>query len=93
LLPDVPALAEILLDFKRPEVSGGILAPARTPRPILNQISKAIARTLYLPDINEKLKAIGYHLAPSTPDEYDRIVRAQIETLSKVVEDTGLRAQ
>ena len=93
LLPDVPALAEMLPDFKRPEASGGLLAPAGTPRPILNQIGKEVARILDLPDVKERLNGFGYHPQPSTPEQYDRIVRDQIETLSRVVRDAGLRAQ
>jgi tripartite-type tricarboxylate transporter receptor subunit TctC len=91
VLPDVPALAETLPEFKRPDVSGGLLAPAGTPRPILNQIGKEVARILDLPDIKERLNALGFHPQPSTPEEYDKILRAQIETLSKLVKDVGLR--
>lgn len=91
VLPDVPALAETLPDFKRPETSGGLLAPAGTPRFILNQISKEVARILDLPDIKERLQAMGVVPAPATPEEYDKILRSQIETLSKVVIDAGLR--
>ena len=93
VLPDVPALAETLPEFKRPEISYGLLAPAGTPRPILNQISKEVARILDLPDIKERLQAIGFVPAPSTPEEYDKILREQIEILSKLVKDTGLRAK
>ncbi len=91
LLPEVPALAETLPEFKRPENSTALLAPAGTPRPILNQISKEVARILDLPDIKERLQGMGYVSAPSTPEELDKILREQIETLSKVVRDAGLR--
>jgi len=91
VLPDVPALAETLPDFKRSETSSGLLAPAGTPRPILNQISKEVARILNLPDIKERLQAFGFVPAPTTPEEYDKILRGQIETLSKLVRDAGLR--
>ena len=90
-LPDVPALAETMPDFKRPENSTGLLAPAGTPRPILVQISKDLARVLDLPDIKERLQGMGYFSAPSTPEEFDAILRSQIETLSRVARDTGLR--
>jgi tripartite-type tricarboxylate transporter receptor subunit TctC len=89
----VPALAETLSEFQRPETSHGLLAPAGTPRPILNQISKEIARILELPDVKERLQSISYVIAPSTPEEYDRILRGQIETLGKLVGDAGLRAK
>jgi tripartite-type tricarboxylate transporter receptor subunit TctC len=91
LLPDVPALAETMPDFKRPENSTGLLAPAGTPRPILVQISKDVARILDLPDMKERLQGMGYFSAPTTPDEFDNILRNQIETLSRVVRDAGLR--
>ncbi len=87
----MPALAETLPEFKRPENSTALLAPAGTPRPILNQISKEVARILDLPDIKERLQGMGYVSAPSTPEELDKILREQIETLSKVVRDAGLR--
>jgi len=91
VLPDVPALGETLSEFKRPDTSHGLLAPAGTPRPILNQISKEIARILDLPDVKERMQSISYVPAPSTPEEYNKILRAQIETLSKLVSDAGLR--
>ena len=91
VLPDVPALAEMLSEFKRPETSHAVLAPAGTPRPILNQISKEIARILDLPDVKERLQGIGFVAATSTPEESDKILRAQIETLSRLVLDAGLR--
>lgn len=93
VLPDVPTLGETLIEFRKPESSSGMLAPAHTPRPILNQISKEIARVLNLPDVKERLQAIGLTPAPSTPDEYDKILREQITALSKLVRDAGLRAR
>jgi len=91
LLPDVPALAETMPEFKRPENTTGLLAPAATPRPVLVQISKDVAYVLDLPDIKERLQGMGYFAAPSTPEEFDQILRAQIETLSRVVREVGLR--
>jgi tripartite-type tricarboxylate transporter receptor subunit TctC len=93
LLPDVPALAETFPEFQRAEASGGLMAPARTPRPILNQISKEVARILDLPDIRERLQTIGFIAAPSTPEQHDKILREEIETLSKFVRDAGLRGK
>jgi tripartite-type tricarboxylate transporter receptor subunit TctC len=93
LLPGVPALAETMPEFKRTENSLGLLAPAGTPRPILNQISKEVARILDMPDIRERLSAIGVVPAPTTPEEYGKIVREQIEVLTKVIADLGVKAK
>jgi tripartite-type tricarboxylate transporter receptor subunit TctC len=92
-LPDVPALSETLAEFKRPETSHGLLAPAGTPRPIVNRISKELGRILDLPDVRERTQSIGYVVEASTPEEYSKILRAQIQTLTKLVSDAGLRAK
>jgi tripartite-type tricarboxylate transporter receptor subunit TctC len=91
VLPDVPTLGETLPEFKRPETSHALLAPAGTPRAIVNQINKEMARIFDLPDVKERVQSIAFVTAPSTPEECARILRGQIETLSKLVVDAGLK--
>ena len=90
VLPGVPAMAEVLPGWGR-DGAQSLLAPAGTPRPVLNQISKEVARILALPDVRERLEAIAFQITPSTPEEHDRLLRAQIEVFSKVVREAGLR--
>ena len=52
-----------------------------------------LARILDLPDVKERLQLVGFYIEPATPEEYDRIVRRQIELLSKVARDAGLLAK
>src|SRR5262245_26196311 len=78
LLPDVPAMVEVIPGFQR-DGSFGLLAPAGTPRPILNQISKDVARAFEHPEAKEKLQAMGSVAAATTPEEFDRSVSAGIE--------------
>ena len=91
LLPDVPVMTEILPAFER-DASSMIIAPAGTPRAIVNQISKDVARVLELPEVKERLDAIGFEPAPLTPEEHNRQLRRLLETFSKVVVAVGLRA-
>ena len=93
VLPDVPTMGEVLSEFKQPDTSNGLLAPAGTPRRILDRINKAVARILEQPDVRERLTSLGYHPEPTTPAEYDKLLRSQIETLSRVVKDAGLRGK
>jgi tripartite-type tricarboxylate transporter receptor subunit TctC len=93
VLPEVPSLSEIQPEFKQSETSHGLLAPAGTPRPILNKISRELARVLELPDIRERLDGINFVIAPSTPEAYDKIVREQMQTISTLVVAAGLRAK
>jgi tripartite-type tricarboxylate transporter receptor subunit TctC len=90
VLPDVPALSEVLPGWER-EGSHALLAPAGAPRAVRAKISQEIARILNLPDVVEKLEAVGFQLAPTAPEEHDRILRSQIEILSKVVRLAGMR--
>ena len=92
LLPDVPTFAEVLPGYKR-DGSHVMLAPAGTPPAVLNQISNEVRRIFDLPDVKERLKNFDYFLAPTTPQELDRILRADIETFSEVVRLAGLRAR
>jgi tripartite-type tricarboxylate transporter receptor subunit TctC len=90
LLPDVPTIAETLPGYAR-DGSHSLLAPAGTPRPILNKISKDVARILASPEVKEKLKNFDFDPAPTTPEEHDRILRADVATFAEVVKLAGLR--
>ena len=91
VLPDVPTLGELMAEFKRPETTHGLIAPAGTPRAIVNQLNKELARIIELPDVKERLQAIAFVTMPSTPEDYGAILRAQIATLGKLVVDAGLK--
>ena len=91
LLPDVPTLVEVLPGFER-DATHGLLAPAGTPLRILNQVSKDVAGVLDLPDVKQQMLAISFEPAPSTPEEFNQIIRSMIGTFAKVVVAAGLRA-
>ena len=90
ILPDVPTVAETLPGYKR-DGSHVMLAPAGTPRPILERISNEVRRIFDLPEVKERLANFDYLLVPSTPAEMDKILRADIATFSEVVIAAGLR--
>lgn len=92
VLPEVPAMAEVVPGWGRDGLVS-LRAPAGTPRPIVKQISKEVARILELPDVTERLQAVGFQIAYSTPEESDRSLRADIEVFSKIARDAGLRTQ
>ena len=92
LLPNVPAMAEVLPGYQR-DGSYGLMAPAGTPRPILLTLAKEIKRILELPDVKAQMQGMGFVPATSTPEELDQIIRADIEAYTKVAKLIGLRAQ
>lgn len=91
ILPDIPVVTEILPTFER-DATHGIIAPAGTPREVLNLISKDIARALEFPDVKERMDAIGFERIPTSPEEYTKLLRRLHASLSKTVVAVGLRA-
>jgi tripartite-type tricarboxylate transporter receptor subunit TctC len=91
LLPNVPTMVEVLPGFER-DAAHGLVAPARTPRPVVNKIAEDVARVLDSPDVRERMRAIAFEPAPTTPELYDRIIRNQMEIFAKVAKAAGLIA-
>ena len=92
VLPNVPTVAETALPGFEMEGWGGLWAPAKTPKAVLNQLSNEVARILALPDIRERLQSEGVVPKSSTPEEFAKFTRAEIEKLGKVVKASGMRA-
>jgi tripartite-type tricarboxylate transporter receptor subunit TctC len=90
-LPDVPALGETLSEFKRPDTSHGLLAPAGTPRAIRAKIAKDVATVLELPEVKQQMTAMAFEPGPTTPEEYDKLVREMIRMFGKIAVAAGLR--
>ena len=89
-LPDVPAAPEVLPGWGRDGLSQVWLAPAATPRPILNQLNREVARALALPDVKERLQSYDFNVTPSTPEEIDKQLRTDIAAFRKVGIAAGL---
>jgi tripartite-type tricarboxylate transporter receptor subunit TctC len=71
----------------------GILAPAKTPPALLAKLSTEIARILELPDVKERLRALGADPAPTTPAGFDAHVRAEVAKFEKIVRDAGMKPE
>ena len=82
-------MAEIIPEFQR-DAAHALMAPGRTPTPVVKQISADVARVLDMPDVKERMASMSFDPAPSTPEEFDRIVRADIQLFSKVAKLAGM---
>jgi tripartite-type tricarboxylate transporter receptor subunit TctC len=93
VLPDVPTMAEAALPGYEFQAWFGVFAPARTPRPIVEKLSKEIARIVELPDIRKQMQAQGEEARPSSPEEFSKFVRAEIDKISRIVKQAGVRIE
>ena len=89
--PDVPTMAESGVRDQESELIIGVVAPAATPKPIVDLLQRQIARIVALPDVKQKLDALGFSPVASTPEAYAAQIKADIETWSKVVRDANIK--
>ena len=89
VLPDLPTVDETLPGF---EVNSwyGFMAPAGTPRPILDRLYAECARILKMPDIVERLKAGGLDPEGTTPEQHQAKIKDDIARWAKLVKETGV---
>jgi len=90
VLPGVPLAAEVLPAWKQMG-RHALLVPTGTPMAIRQQLSKEVVRILSLPDVRERLNAVGFHITPTTPEETDARIRADIEGYAQAAKDIGLK--
>jgi len=70
----------------------GLLAPAGTPRPIIERLNAEIARIMHAPDLQERLAAMAAEPRTSTPEEFAAYIRQEAARWGEVVRRAGLRA-
>ena len=93
VFPDVPTMDESGIRDQQSELIIGVLVPAATPKPIVDLLQRQIARIVALPDVKERLDALGFAPVASTPEAYATQIKADIETWSKVVREANIKVE
>ena len=90
VLPDLPALNELMPGF---EVNSwyGMMAPAGTPKAIVQLLQRETAKALKAPDVNERLRAAGLEPVGNTPEEHAAQLRADLERWAKVAKTAKIK--
>lgn len=92
-LPDVPTIAESgLLGFDAPAWNG-VLVPARTPRTVITQLHAELVKDLKLPDVLERITALGFEPVGNTPQEFGVFLQAELAKWAKVAKEIGAKAE
>lgn len=91
-LPDLPTIGETVPGVET-TAWVGMFAPAGTPKNILEKIAKAVREALAIPDIRDKMLALGMIPVPKGPDEFDRLIAEELKFWQAAVEIAKIEKQ
>jgi tripartite-type tricarboxylate transporter receptor subunit TctC len=93
VFPDVPTVAEAALPGYEAVLHYGIVAPAGTPRPIVDKLNAALREALASPDTKERMAKDGTEPLPSTPGEYAADIDREETKWSAIVRKSGAKVE
>lgn len=71
----------------------GLLAPAGTPKAIINQINAELNKALKVPEFGQRLVLQGVEVTTSTPQGMHEMIRSELARWTKVIKDAGISAE
>jgi tripartite-type tricarboxylate transporter receptor subunit TctC len=92
-MPDVPTFAEQGVKDQDADTLTGIVAPAGTPKEIVDLLYREIAKIVAQPDVKERLTTLGFKAVANTPDQFGARIRLEMDKWGKVVRDAKLRIE
>ena len=91
MLPDVPTMAEAASFNFEVNSTFGILAPAGTPKPIIERLNAELAEVVQIPDVKERLQQQGALATLTTPEEAAQRIRSEIAMWAQVINEANVK--
>jgi len=92
-IPEVPTMREAGYPDQEADTLTGVLAPAGTPREIVDLLQREIAKAVTDPEVKERLFKLGFEPVANKPEEFGARIKSEIAKWGKVVHDSNLRIQ
>jgi tripartite-type tricarboxylate transporter receptor subunit TctC len=92
VMPDVPTIAEAGVPGYEVVGWNGILAPAKTPRALVERLNADIVKVIRTPEVEADILAQGIEPIGNTPEEFGRIIRADVERWGKILKGAKTKA-
>jgi len=92
VLPDVPAIAETVPGYEMSTWYGAV-APAKTPREIVNRLNQEMLKALALPDVKERLATLGADIVATSPEQTTAFFKSELAKYTKVAKEAGIHAE
>jgi tripartite-type tricarboxylate transporter receptor subunit TctC len=90
--PDVPSITEAGFPGIESSVWFGLLAPAATPKPIIEKLNRDVVAVLSTPEARDQLLAQGAEPKPTTPQEFDAFLKSEVKKWGRVIKEAGIKA-
>ena len=90
LLPDTPAISEAVTGYVN-DLWIGMLAPAKTPAPIIARLNTELRKALAIPDVREKLAEQGIEAAATTPSEFASLIAADQKRWAAIIKSARIQ--
>jgi tripartite-type tricarboxylate transporter receptor subunit TctC len=92
-LPNLPTVSESGVPGYKWEFWYGLVAPAKTPKPILQKIAAEVKRILELPSVKERFDELGTTAVSSTPEQFDKLIAAEIIEFARLAKLSGIKPE
>jgi tripartite-type tricarboxylate transporter receptor subunit TctC len=93
VVPDVPTVADAGVPGFEAGTWLGLLAPAKTPDETVNLINAEVRRVLALPDVKEKLNALGFTLSNDSPAKFEKYTKSKYVKWGNLIRDANIKAE
>jgi tripartite-type tricarboxylate transporter receptor subunit TctC len=93
LLPDVPTFAELGVQGVQVTNWYSVMSVGGTPRPVLKRLHEELTRAIASPEMRERLAAGALEPAPNTPEEFRRMIAAELQRWAQVMKEAGIRQE
>ena len=93
VFPDIPTIAEAGLKDFRWDSWGGMFAPVKAPRAVIDRLNREVTAALRHPDVAKSMRSLGAEPAPTTPAELDKFVVRDVATVQRIAKLAGLKPE
>jgi len=88
--PDIPTLGESGIPDQESELQIGVVAPAGTPATVVSALQREIAEITALPEVKNLLDTVSFHVVASAPAAFEKQIKDDIATWSKVMKEANI---